>query len=248
MENLPHYLSIIVVLILTGCGLPVPEEFPIIAAGVASSGADAQLNPWIALACCLIGALAGDSMLYTIGYHFGHNLVKAHPRLARLLHAEREVKMEQLLNQHGLKVLFLARFMVGVRAPVYLSIGILRISFKKFLLFDAFCATAVVSLFFGLSYLFGENVKTWIRGTEKVVTAVAIGAAVVALVVFWLIRRKRAAVAADPQPAPAEAAGRGPFGKISENGVPASENGSAAARRISETAAPEAASGHARED
>ncbi len=115
MQNLPHYLSIIVVLILTGCGLPVPEEFPIIAAGVASSGADAHLNPWLALGACLIGALAGDSMLYTIGYHFGHNLVKAHPRLARLLHAEREARMEQLLNRHGLKVLFLARFMVGVR-------------------------------------------------------------------------------------------------------------------------------------
>ena len=190
METLPHYLSIIVILILTGCGLPVPEEFPIIAAGVASSGANADLNPWIALGCCLIGALAGDSMLYAIGYHFGHNLVKAHPRLARLLHAEREAKMEQLINKHGLKALFLARFMVGVRAPVYLSIGILRTSYKKFLLFDAFCATAVVSFFFGLSYLFGDNVKTWIRGTEKVFTAIVVGAILIGLLIFWIWRRR----------------------------------------------------------
>ena len=185
-----NYLSIIVVLVLTGCGLPLPEEIPIIAAGVASSSSVGHLDPWAALASCLIGALLGDSMLYAIGYHFGHNLVKAHPRLAHLLHAEREAKMEQLINQHGLKVLFVARFMVGIRAPVYLSIGILRTPFRKFLLFDAFCATAVVSLFFGLSYLFGDNVKIWIRDSEKVFTAVVVGAVLVGLLIFWIRRRK----------------------------------------------------------
>ncbi len=197
MENLPHYLSIVVILILTGCGLPVPEEFPIIAAGVASSGANATLNPWIALGACLIGALMGDSVLYAIGYHFGRNLVKAHPRLARLLHAEREAKMEQLINRHGLKVLFLARFMVGVRAPVYLSLGILRTPFRKFLLFDAFCATAVVCFFFGLSYLFGENVKIWIRDSEKVFTGIVIGVVLIGLLIFWIRRRRHRAAAGE---------------------------------------------------
>ena len=63
------YLGIIVVLILTGSGLPIPEEVPIIAAGIAS--AVGTLNPWGAFISCLVGALFGDSVIYAIGYHFG---------------------------------------------------------------------------------------------------------------------------------------------------------------------------------
>src|SRR5580698_7611600 len=91
------YLGITLVLILTGCGLPLPEEVPIIAAGVAASLG--KLNPWMALAACLVGALLGDCVLYGIGYHFGHNLMRAHPRLGHLLHAEREAKMERLVDR-----------------------------------------------------------------------------------------------------------------------------------------------------
>ncbi|HTU26841.1 MAG TPA: DedA family protein, partial [Pirellulales bacterium] len=178
---------IFLVLLLTGCGLPLPEEVPIIAAGVASSVG--KLNPWIALAACLAGALCGDSMLYVIGYHFGRNLVKAHPRLAHLLHAEREARMEKYINLYGLRVLFVSRFLVGVRAPVYLSLGILRHPFRRFLLFDAFCASAVVGCFFGLSYAFGDKVAAWIRSSEIVFTIVVVIAAVGILLAWWLRRR-----------------------------------------------------------
>ena len=108
------YLGIIVVLILTGCGLPIPEEVPIIAAGIASSVG--SLNPWWAFLACLVGALLGDSVLYAIGYHFGHSLIIRHPRFAHLLHAEHEARIEEMIRRHGLKVFFGARFMVGIRA------------------------------------------------------------------------------------------------------------------------------------
>ena len=171
----------------------MPEEFPIIAAGVASSGANAQLNPWIALGSCLIGALLGDSLLYTIGYHFGHNLVKAHPRLARLLHAEREAKMEKLINQHGLKVLFLARFMVGDSGG-----GLSEHWHPADLVQEVPAVRRVLrdgsgELFlFGLSYLFGENVKTWIRDGQKSVYRVSSSGVVLVGLLIFFIRRKRA--------------------------------------------------------
>jgi membrane protein DedA with SNARE-associated domain len=181
------YLGIFLVLVLTGCGLPLPEEVPIIAAGVAASLG--KLNPWMALASCLAGALCGDSMLYLIGYQFGRNLVKAHPRLAHLLHAEHEAKMEGYIKRYGLSVLFVARFLVVIRAPVYLSIGIVRHPFRRFLLFDAFCATAVVGLFFGLSYAFGDSVAGWIRKGEGVFTVLVVLAVVGGLLAWWIRRR-----------------------------------------------------------
>jgi membrane protein DedA with SNARE-associated domain len=182
------YLGIIIVLILTGSGLPIPEEVPIIAAGIASSVG--TLNVWGAFAACLVGALAGDSVIYLIGYHFGHSLVVRHPRFAAMLHAEREAKIEQMIRKHEVKVFFLSRFMVGIRAPVYLTAGILRIPFRRFLLIDAFCATAVVGLFFGLSYLYGERVTRWIRQSEIGVT-LAVVISVGAVICFFVWKRWR---------------------------------------------------------
>jgi membrane protein DedA with SNARE-associated domain len=181
------YLGIVVVLILTGCGLPIPEEVPIIVAGLLS--AQGVLVPQLALLACLVGAVAGDCVMYSIGYHFGHNLLKDHPKLAHFVRADREAKFEEMIERHGLKVLFVARFMVGVRSPVYLAAGILRIPFRRFLLMDLFCATAVVGTFFGLTYFFGEQVAALFRGVEIGLTVTVL--LVIAIVVAVFLWRRR---------------------------------------------------------
>ncbi len=189
-------------LILTGSGLPIPEEVPIIAAGIGS--AVGTLNPWGAFVSCLVGALAGDSVIYAIGYHFGHTLVVKHPRYAHWLHVEHEARIEEMIRRHGLKVFFVSRFMVGIRAPVYLTAGILRMSFRRFLLIDACCATAVVSVFFGLSYAYGERLADWLRRSEITFTvAIVVGACVVLCIFLWRRRRRRLSdkVEGEPQEA-----------------------------------------------
>ncbi len=193
------YLGIIIVLILTGSGLPIPEEVPIIAAGIASSVG--TLSPWGAFVSCIVGALLGDSVIYAIGYHFGHTLVIRHPRFAHLLHAEREARIEEMIRRHGLKVFFLTRFMVGIRAPVYLTAGILRMSFRRFVLIDAFCATAVVGLFFGLSYAYGEQLTGLVRRSEIgfTVAVVVVGVCAVLSYFIWKHRRRKRAEMLDAE-------------------------------------------------
>ena len=192
------YLGIIAVLVLTGMGLPVPEEVVVVAAGIASSVG--TLNPWWAFLSCLAGALGGDALLYAVGYHFGHSLITRHPRLAQLLHAEREAGIEQMIRRHEVKVFFLSRFMIGVRAPVYLAAGILRIPFYRFVLIDSVCATTVVGLFFGLSYAYGHRLTSLIRQSEIWLT-LTVAVLLCAGVCFYLWRRRRRKRAAtrDPQ-------------------------------------------------
>lgn len=188
MFGLHSYLGIILVLVLTGCGLPVPEEVPIVTAGVLSS--DGTLHWGLALGACILGALLGDTCIYMVGYHFGHSLMRRHPRFGHLLHAEHEAKTEQLIQKHGLKVLFIARFMVGIRAPVYLAAGTLRMPFRRFLVIDTLCASAVVGLFFGMSYAFGDTIVDWIHRGEIALTLL-VALAVVAVMTFtWLKGRQ----------------------------------------------------------
>jgi membrane protein DedA with SNARE-associated domain len=185
------YIGIMVVLILTGAGLPIPEEVPIIAAGVAS--ANEQMQPGLALAACLVGAVVGDCLMYSIGYHFGRGLLRDRHWFARHMTPEKERQIEKMIARHGWKVFLVARFLVGLRSPVYLTAGILRVPFRRFLAIDALVATAVVSTFFGLSYSYAEHIETlwkWIHNSQYALTGLlAVGGA--AALVCWLIWRRR---------------------------------------------------------
>jgi len=180
------YLGIFVFLVLTGCGMPIPEEVAIVLAGVLS--ATGELNVWRAFAVCLAGAIVGDSIMYYIGYRWGHNLFQLHPQLARLVHAEREASLELMIERHGLKVLILARFLVGIRGPAYIAAGALRIPYRRFLWCDLIAATLVVSLFFWAAYAFGEEVTQLLRDAEWTLT-LAIGGVAAVLAIGWVIRR-----------------------------------------------------------
>jgi membrane protein DedA with SNARE-associated domain len=185
------YLGIIIYMVLTGCGLPMPEEVAIIAGGaLAASG---KLDPWMTLGALLIGAILGDCVMYFIGYRFGRRILKANRFCAAYLTPEREQRVEVLLVRHGAYVLFFARFLVGIRGPIYITAGILKMPFRKFLLADLVCATVVVSLFFGATFFFGQQIMHVIKEGEGVLTLVVIGAVVLGgggLLWYQLHRKK----------------------------------------------------------
>jgi membrane protein DedA with SNARE-associated domain len=185
------YLGIILFLTLTGIGLPVPEEVPIVAAGVASSAG--ALKWYYALPSCLVGALLGDSLMYAIGRFFGARVLKEHPWWSGFLTPEREKTIEDLIKKHGIKAFFVARFLVGLRSPFYLTAGILRVKYRWFLLADFICASIVIGAFFGLSYLFGDRITGLIQSAERGFTLVAVVAALAALAViaFFSFRKRR---------------------------------------------------------
>ena len=182
------YLWVIIFLILTGCGLPIPEEVGIIAAGVWA--ADGAMQFWLGLAACLFGCIVGDSIMYAIGYRFGKSVLREHPMFAGFLTPERERHIEQLIRRRGAAVLFTARFLVGVRGPVYLTAGILHFPYRRFLLIDLVCATIVVTLFYSLAWYFGPEIITWIRTAEEGITIAIITAIAVAALLFWVHHRR----------------------------------------------------------
>jgi membrane protein DedA with SNARE-associated domain len=172
-------------------GLPIPEEVFVISAGIAAH--NGHLEPWLALVTCLIGAILGDCAMYAIGYHFGHGLLRDRHWFARYMTPERERQVEEMIQKHGFKVFLTARFLVGVRSPVYVTAGILRMPFRRFILVDLLCASLVVSLFFGLSFIFSEAFQgLWNRiHRAEIWLTVALGVAAVGAIMYFLLRRRR---------------------------------------------------------
>ncbi|HUY89187.1 MAG TPA: DedA family protein [Pirellulales bacterium] len=191
LHQVTPYLAVAGLLILTGMGLPIPEEVFVISAGIAAH--NQHLEPWLALATCLVGAIIGDCAMYAIGYHFGHGLLRDRHWFARYMTPEREQRVEEMIHRHGFKVFLTARFLVGVRSPVYITAGILRMPFRRFILVDAFCASLVVTLFFGLSFVFAEAFESlWnsIRRAEIWLTA-TLGVAALGVLLYFVFRRRR---------------------------------------------------------
>lgn len=192
------YLGIIVFLILTGCGFPLPEEVAFVYAGVQS--ALGNLHWPLALAACGVGALLGDSVMYGIG-RLGRGWIGRHAWFSRVVHLEREEQVRRLIAQHGIKVFFAARFMVGIRGPLYVTLGILKVPFWRFMIIDSICASAVIVVFFSLSYFFGQRVLLWIEQGERLLTILAAAAVLVGGLLWFLYakKKKREALAAEQQ-------------------------------------------------
>jgi membrane protein DedA with SNARE-associated domain len=174
------YLAIVVLLALTGAGLPLPEEVVIVAAGISSSPSVGRLNPWLAVTACLAGAQIGDCVMYGIGRGLGRTYIRQQRWFTWLFHADREERMEKIVRQHGLKVFLLARFLVGIRSPIYLAMGIMRVDFRRFLLWDTACGALVIGAFFLLSYFFGGWIGVLLRESQFAVTGIVLTAAALA--------------------------------------------------------------------
>ena len=135
---------------------------------------------------------------------------KAHPRFAKLLDAENAAHFQTAIDGHALKVMLLARFLVGIRAPVYVMTGVVRMPYRRFLVYDIISATLVVSVVFSLAYFFGTNVREWVGHVEFYATLVVLG--VIAIMGGVIYYRHRQAVmdfifgseatSAENQPAP----------------------------------------------
>ena len=183
------YIGFFVFIALTGCGLPIPEEAAVAVAGVLSS--QDKLDWRLAFAVCLAGAVVGDSFMYAIGYRWGHGIFTSHPRFAKLFASENEEQFQKAVEAHALKVMLLARFLVGIRAPVYVMTGVVRLPFRRFLIYDIISASLVVGVVFGLSYLFGEQVTVWVRHAEIRATIVVALIVIAAVAILYYRNREQ---------------------------------------------------------
>jgi membrane protein DedA with SNARE-associated domain len=127
------YLAMFGILFLCGLGLPIPEEVTLIGSGLFVGWEKADL--WLSSGACVFGILAGDSIIFGMGYLFGHRFLRSRP-MRLLLSVRRQRKVAKFFQKHGAKAVFFARFFAGVRIGVYAYAGSQRMSWFRFLILD----------------------------------------------------------------------------------------------------------------
>jgi membrane protein DedA with SNARE-associated domain len=150
------YVGIFLVLFVAGLGVPLPEEVPILTAGVLAHGG--LVRWWLALPLCVVGVLSGDVVLYWVGRHWGERVLNW--RVVRfILTPERERSLIDAYHRHGVKIIFTARHVMGLRAAAFLTAGIVRIPFPRFLAVDFLASMVGVPISFGLAYFFTDQLE-----------------------------------------------------------------------------------------
>jgi membrane protein DedA with SNARE-associated domain len=159
------YLGVFLVLFLAGLGVPVPEEVPILASGVLAH--EGVVRWWLMLPVCVVGVLSGDVVLYWVGRHWGEQVLAW--RIVRcVLSPEREEALKAAYHRHGVKVIFTARHVMGLRAAAFLTAGIARVPFGRFLAVDFAGALVGVPLSFGLAFFFTDQLEQILADVHRI--------------------------------------------------------------------------------
>lgn len=184
------YVAVLVILLVCGWGVPVPEDITLVAGGVIAGLGHANVHAMCAVG--VVGVLAGDATMFLAGRHFGTRLLRLR-WVGWLLAPRRYARVQRLFARYGNRLMFVARFLPGLRTPIYLSAGMSqRVPFWRFLLLDGLAALLSVPFWVWVGYLGAENheaLLTWLSRGKYGVVLVFAGAG--ALVVFWLWRRTR---------------------------------------------------------
>jgi membrane protein DedA with SNARE-associated domain len=155
-----YFLGAFVALVLGGVGLPpIPEEGVVVAAGAwVASNPEYRLYRWLILPVCIAGILFSDLLLYGIGRHFGSRLLE-HRWLSRFLTPEKLERIQHNFHRYGIKILLFVRWVPGIRSPLFLTAGTMRVPLVRFVVADAIAAAAGHTLLFFLSYWFTDSFK-----------------------------------------------------------------------------------------
>ena len=195
MEFLIHffsdygYFAVLFVLIICGFGVPIPEDITLVSGGVISGLG--YTNVHIMLVVSLFGVLLGDSTMYWLGRIYGTKILRFRP-IRRFLTLERLRMVRSKFEQYGNRVLFVARFLPGLRAPIYMVAGITRrVSFIRFLLLDFFAAIISVPIWVYLGDLGASNLDWLHEQIKKGQSIIYILIALLAIYLVWKWRKGR---------------------------------------------------------
>lgn len=153
------YTAVFFVLVLCGFGVPIPEDITLVAGGVISGLGYANVHVMFAVG--MAGVLVGDGLMFMLGRWYGERILRF-KLVSRLMPPKRYAQVQQKFDQYGNRVLFVARFLPGLRSPIFLTAGMSgKVSFWQWLLMDGFAALISVPIWVYLGNYGAEN-RDWL--------------------------------------------------------------------------------------
>ena len=150
------YLLVFAWVFIEQAGLPIPSA-PLLLATGALAGMH-QMNLGLAAAFAVLAAVSSDSMWYELGRQKGVRVLRLLCRIS--LEPDSCVRRTQVsFGENGARVLLGAKFIPGLNAMAAPLAGIIRMGWRRFLLFDALGALIWASAFTVTGYVFSGQLE-----------------------------------------------------------------------------------------
>ncbi len=147
-------------------GLNVPISIDLVAATCALLAATVAKDhlPHLFLAV-LLGCILSSSLAYWLGRCGGEKLLRFR-LFRRIMSEERILRIRSFYERQGVWAFMLGRFIpFGVRNCLFLSSGMSRLPYTKFLVRDSLASSVWSLSFFSLFYFFGRSHEQFCRET-----------------------------------------------------------------------------------
>jgi len=108
-----------------------------------------------------------------------------------LLTPDRESRLKVAYCRHAVKTIVAARHVAGFRAAAFLTAGIARVPFWKFVLTDGLTALLGVPFSFALAYFFTDHIKAIYADVHRIERWIGLVVVLVVAVAVFLSVRKR---------------------------------------------------------
>lgn len=180
------------ILVIASLGLPIPEDIPLIAAGVLLK-THPGIGTWTGtILVGLTGIMIGDLVLYTMGKRFGPDVVR-HRFVKWFITPARFRKGAAQFHLYGVWFCFFGRFFMGIRAVMCITAGATRYPYWKFFLADFSGAVLSVPFFIWLGYWFAGMIPTLraYMGNVQLVIGAAIVLGIAIFMHFEIHRRRK---------------------------------------------------------
>jgi membrane protein DedA with SNARE-associated domain len=209
------YVALVILLVIAGTGVPLPEDIPLITGGYLCSqnGPIAKANLqdtnadgvpdhphrrvpdlYLMMVAGMIGVLAGDSVVFSIGRKGleSNSFIARH--LRKVMHSRRREKVERHFARHGDLTIFAGRFLPGFRSIIFAFAGLSKMSYIRFIAIDGLAAAISVPTFVFLGYYFAQQftlMLIYIRHIKHIVIPVAVVCLAGAAALYYVRRRRQ---------------------------------------------------------
>jgi membrane protein DedA with SNARE-associated domain len=182
--QLPLFILLILFAFLEAAafvGFVLPGETSLLIGGVLAHSH--VWSFWLFLICAIIGAIAGDSVGYEVGKHFGAR-IKVN-RLGRLVGEKRWRIAEHIFSKYHGGAIFFGRAQALLRALIPAMAGMHNVPYRTFLKWNAAGGIVFSTIIVSLGYQFANS----LTALEKYLKYWAIGFLAIVVILVIIVKR-----------------------------------------------------------
>jgi len=180
------YWTLAITLLLENAGIPLPGETMLLFASFLAFQHH-ELNLGLIVVVGTLACTLGDNLGYWIGHHGGRPLLHRYQWVFRVSD-ERIARGEKLFGRFGAVTVFFARFVFGMRVIAGPLAGVLRMPWRRFVMFNFLGAAVWVTVISCVGYFFGQHWERLLKIVGQANAAVFVVAALAVAYLWWRYR------------------------------------------------------------